>query len=231
MARITITIGRPTSENNTRLQWHPDTNILLGIAGSSSLFASQSVPYYFGLLSFRDPGSFGTTLQLGTSSGPGEQFSGPELNSIWETRVGPAIVVEAGSVRLELNGPDASGNDNRDPSEPYSWRSSIAEQAEITAFRTAYANLTNSQKDTTTLTLDDGIIPTQELSLSARAGDPTASLNLRHIPPPQRLSLSARAGNPTASLNLRSIAPLLLSGLGRRRASSRRPGTDSGQRR
>ena len=50
--------------------------------------------------------------------------------------------------------------------------------------------------------------PPQDLSLSARAGNPTARFNLRAIAsPPQALSLLARAGNPTASFNLRAVPP------------------------
>ena len=43
------------------------------------------------------------------------------------------------------------------------------------------------------------------LALEARAGDPTAAFDLRHIPPTQRLALEARAGNPSAAFDLTFI--------------------------
>ena len=51
--------------------------------------------------------------------------------------------------------------------------------------------------------------PAEELSVSATAGDPTATFNLRAVAPPaaSALSMSATAGDPTASFSLRAVAP------------------------
>ena len=48
--------------------------------------------------------------------------------------------------------------------------------------------------------------PTQQVALFARAGNPVASFNVRTLAPPptQQVSILARAGNPTATLNLRA---------------------------
>ena len=51
--------------------------------------------------------------------------------------------------------------------------------------------------------------PTQEVSISARAGNPTATVNARSVapPPPQQVALLTRAGNPTANFNLTALPP------------------------
>ena len=54
---------------------------------------------------------------------------------------------------------------------------------------------------------DEGLAP-DDIALSARAGDPTVTVDLEAVTPaiPLDVGLSARAGNPTVALNLEAVA-------------------------
>ena len=123
-----------------------------------------------------------------------------------------ALILSAGGHTVEIPGPTNSTNQTSDTGdEPYDWLPSAAKVTEIQAWMATFMGLSQAEREATTLTFDDAPPPPPpplELSMSARAGNPTATMALSVLAgPPEALSMSARAGNPTARLSLTAVPP------------------------
>lgn len=80
-----------------------------------------------------------------------------ELVETWETH-DSAIRFDAGSLFLELPGPNNASNVFRDAVEIYQWRASDAKRVEIGTFIGSYNRLSTAERNATTLTLSDTTI-------------------------------------------------------------------------
>ena len=104
-----------------------------------------------------------------------------------------AITITAGSLSLEIPGPDHSSNQTTDDEEPYVWMPSAAKVTEIASFITAWNALSQADKDATVLALDTGAI---EISVEIQAGSPTFDVTAQSRNPTVELRTEIRAGIP-----------------------------------
>ena len=100
-----------------------------------------------------------------------------------------AFTVRAGSLSVVIPGPDWSGNNSRDTTDAYLYSLSTADSALVNAFDDAYADLTQAEKDATTLTISDGIA---DGAITFEAGSPIVKFQ-----PPSEVGVAA--GVPTVS--------------------------------
>ena len=220
MASQTITVGLPTVSEVTAndeplLRFFLNTNRELIDA---ALVEGDGSAYFGNLQLYFDrvPGGSNAItsqsplgLRISATDGS-ESFGqvGPNLTDDWATS-SRALVLSAGGETIEIPGPFHANGQNVDASEPYDWLPSVAKVTEILAWMATFMALSLADREGTTLTFDDGSAPPLQLSMSAEAGQPTATFNLREVPPPTQLSMSAQAGEPTAAFNLRVIAPVV----------------------
>ena len=150
MSVWTTTIGAPnTFDNSTQTYWVIRTN---RARVNNGLTANQS--RYFAELRFRNYNSsqpIWISFDEGASS---FDSSRRDLITDWEI-FDPAIVISAGSLSIQLPGPNAPTNSNRDSNDPYRYSPSASKRTELEAFILAYHNLSNVEKAGTTLTLQD----------------------------------------------------------------------------
>ena len=155
MAEWTETIGAPASESSSRLSWNfdpprpaIDSGLVFGGGQTDLLFLSI--------------GSTDRRQFLRTSGGA------DELTIAWEV-FASAIVISSGDLSLIMTGPDhADSLFGGDPSQPYEWLYAADSQyiTDIANFLTAFANLTQAQKDATTVTLRDELPAEPELTIA-----------------------------------------------------------------
>ena len=100
MTTLTVTIGAAIEVSNHRsLKWNVGdaaNRILLGAAGSSDLFANQTVPYYFDTLELYDSNSLSVLRLAPNNGGTAEANTGEDLSRAWELSNRPAIIISAG---------------------------------------------------------------------------------------------------------------------------------------
>ena len=137
MATWTHTVGAATEHDNS-LQW-------LDISAhiTDTTIADHGSGTFLSRIDITD-GTFAQVLRT----------NGPELSNKWE-RSHVAITISAGGLTVIMPGPNASVSAFKDSTEPYSWTVSAAKVAEFVTFIAAYKDLSNSQKNSTTVTLDD----------------------------------------------------------------------------
>ena len=127
-------------------------------------------------------------MQMQVKRGGFGASAGPQLLDSWES-FDPAMILEAGSLRLELPGPNAPGITFRSATEPYS--ANVGTDHGQAAFITAYRALSKALRDATTLTLTDEVLGIQVPAF--RTGRPRISAQLAN-----RVDISAlfRSGRP-----------------------------------
>ena len=147
MARHVVTLGaNPDILTNTDIRWQPPA-------------ADRAIPTTLGSGFLRQ--FFFRTVNAAiflrisqTDFGDGVQ-AGPDLTSAWE-QSDVAITLDAPGLSYTIGGPNSSDSLIADSTEPYSWSLAASELTAIGEFIAAWNSLTDADKATTTLTLDDG---------------------------------------------------------------------------
>ena len=120
---------------------------------NSNLLADPSITAYLGRVDIANGNAASQCIVFTDTSSTGQGgTSGPQMHEDWEGYE-QAIVVRAGSLSLTLPGPNHADNFTIDGTEPYTWRVGNAKRLELNTFVEAYHNLSQSDKDATTLTL------------------------------------------------------------------------------
>ncbi len=157
MAEWSLVIGAETSISSRHIFWDSLSGLI-----DSDLVAGGGTAYLRSVNLSTSRSLLATSLTKNQS----QYLEGPSLTSALEGH-SSAITISAGGESITVSGPDATGNVSRDSTEPYYWRPSSAEQAAIRTFAAAYKNLSTSDKQKTTITLSDGLTPTEvEISSS-----------------------------------------------------------------
>ena len=155
MASQVFALGVPDGMTASirELQWFSQSGNLGQI---DDAFVAAAGEAYLTVFSFRGDND---RIELRTRSTPsGDSFgsvAGPELTEAWEGWA-MAVTLAAGTLSITFVGPNHTDASRQDPSEPYSWNIS-SQSSEIDTFFTAYNALSQSDKNATTLTLDDGV--------------------------------------------------------------------------
>ena len=125
---------------------------------------------YFGYFQFNDQLT-SAEVSLNTSSALGGSVSvrGPDLTTLWETSL-YAVFIQAGGLSLSIPGPAYNFNADLDHTEPYAWELSLHDGAQARAFFTAYALLSQPQKDATKITLRTSAPPAALNASASMAG-------------------------------------------------------------
>lgn len=195
--KVTFTIGDGTvSGDSGQLNWEQNTGDAgFGLIPAALMAGDTAAPlrklqvYTAGINVVR------------TGAGAGLE-AGPRLSDALET-FDPAIVIEAGGLLLELPGPRAAGNLFSDASEPYTWNCGTDEGQQ--AFFTAYAALTQAERDATTVTLADYLqqspVDVQAGTVSTAAPSATLQAAPTILPPVEAEAGTVSTGAPAASLS------------------------------
>ena len=135
-----------------------------------------NLPGYFGYFQFNDQLT-SAEVSLNTSSALGGDVSvrGPDLIAEWEASLF-AVLIEAGGISLNIPGPAYRFNADLDHTEPYAWELSALDGPLARTFFTAYALLTQSQKNATTITLRTSLVSAALSATAAMAGASAAAL-------------------------------------------------------
>ena len=153
MARISLTIGE-AGQSFLNLGWTLNPGILIGNAGSTPLFANQSVAYYLVRMDLSNERGLPSRLTLSTSSDANEgDTAGPELNTDWEGN-DDAIWITLAGTTYKFGGPNSGLTG--DSTEPYVWTMGSTDSATLERLRTAYRSASSAQRRAITLALDDG---------------------------------------------------------------------------
>ena len=155
MAQQTLTIGAPSFEDGSTLNWNPPSSPRLidvelvdgGTTAYLRRFTITTLSTHYQV--------FLNAADSGQGSG-----AGPELTTSWEGNSN-ALTIQAGSLSFTIRGPNAIGVSSSDSTEPYQWFVNN-EATERSTFISAYRNLSQAEKDATTLTFDDGVAPPQQ---------------------------------------------------------------------
>lgn len=161
MARLgPITLGVANNADEPfvgsfRLRWFWNAGRpLLGGAGSSTLFADQTTPYYLQQIGLRSTQT-NNVFQTTRSGSESASVAGPDLSPAAEQSE-TLFRFELAGVEYVIPGPDALSSTSDDETEPYGWIPSVAARAIITDLWTAYNAATQAEREAITLTLDDG---------------------------------------------------------------------------
>ena len=174
MARQEFPIGASQSTDPNLLSWFG--NVLGESIPSEFLPTGTTDTYYSAYFELSAYG--GSNVIFRVSDSPTDEsgaLEGQELSTVLEDSAS-AFTVEAGGLSITLSGPNHSSNQFDDNLEPYHWRTSTAKATELNTFIASYNSLSQSEKDATTLTLDDEQSLIQEFSLSTKSGNAEASI-------------------------------------------------------
>ena len=167
MAKQTFAIGAVSSQSITGsyVDWNPNSNNRIDAS-----FVAGTDPAYF--RNFTLPRTNSRNVELTTSATATQTgtLSGPQLADSWESNPN-AVEVRVGSLSVQFGGPTAPGNTITDTTEPYVWNPSAAERTRISTFVEAFVALTENERATAVLILDDGLTP------DASAGNASVSIN------------------------------------------------------
>ena len=99
-------------------------------------------------------------------------------------------------------GPANSGASRRDTSEPYAWSDSNYSRANISTIANAYAALSSSAKNQTTITFDDGVPTEVELAVGMTVPVPVLAASLEKQGRPVNLAVGMTAPTPSMATEL-----------------------------
>ena len=164
-------IGAPSSATVHGIQWifGSGDRIPLGVAGSSTLFADQTTPYYLAGLVLRTGSSSLWQLWLVPSQTGGVTVAGPDLTEAAEQNETLITVILAG-ISYVFTGPDHSSALIKDDMEPYVWRPRAADRSRVSALFTAYMSASQAERNAISLTLRD-VTPAVTASWNAVTAD------------------------------------------------------------
>ena len=153
-------IGAATSVSGSILAWAFGSNnrILLGAAGSSTLFADQAAVYYLRRLELRPSPGQVWHMELARSQTEAGTVAGPEFTEAAEQYV-TLITITLNGIDYVFAGPGHSSGFLEDDTEPYAWRPSAANRGMVTALLIAYLGASSAERNAVTITLDDGVAP------------------------------------------------------------------------
>ena len=200
MARQVFQLGAPTEDSpNVLTTWEGNYGLI------TSSLVDQSAEAY--LRRFRVQGAGHVQIRTASSAADDPTDPGPEFTALLEAAAA-AIVIEVGSLTLTLPGPDYPGNSFRDPTDPYFWTPPAS--AGVGAFVDAFANLTDDEKATTTLTLYDGVDLLEVILRGRAATGPAQASGRLVVSNPLQILLRGRAttGPAHASGRLVVLNPL-----------------------
>ena len=126
----------------------------------AGLVENDGVAYFGNLQLYLDRTTMPIGLRIAPDLTTGFGAASPNLTPAWEESI-RALIITAGGHTLEIPGPTHSSNQDpgSDSDEPYDWLPSVAKVAEIQAWITTFRALSDAERDATTLTLSDGLVP------------------------------------------------------------------------
>ena len=163
MARQVITIGAPDTSESNRLAWWRKPYPIID-ASLMDLAGAQAVLRLFSLdVRASDAGAFYgnfvarliTTAGAETNPQESETKTGEDFTSAVENYAS-AYTITAGSASITLPGFNHSSWSGRDTTDPYAANANAARRTAIQSFITSYRAQSQSARDNTTLTIDDG---------------------------------------------------------------------------
>ena len=137
-----ITLGSATASSTRRLEWflNPSPQI------DAALLPDNNTAFFRQIICDRGILTFNVGQSASFSS------SRRDLSAAWEA-ANDAIVIRAGTLVFTIPGPANSTNRQTDAGEPYGWTLSLEKVNELDTFITAYASLSQADKNGTTMTL------------------------------------------------------------------------------
>lgn len=192
MAVYSRVIGRPTQSQSDGLWWNPPN---MPDRLVPPIFVAGGATSYLRYVNVLDDRM---ALRFHTADSTSGGTAGPDLRPAVENRMVAHYAVSAPGLSVSPEDFAAA----LDATDPYTWRATGGAHAALTAFITAYRNLTQAQQDQTTVTWSDG------------AGEGVAAVNWSMAPAAAGRAGAQGAGSVSWSLSpaARAVMPALMTG-------------------